>query len=308
MADPAIVGIANPFAANRSAGRYARRLERSLRNAGLDYGTRFTKGPLDATRIARELVDGGVEIVVSIGGDGTLNEIVNGAMGASERARNTARLAIAQVGTGTDFSRTVQQTSNPGEIHERLRRGRHKPIDVGLVEYTNLRGEPETRYFVNIAEFGSGGAVVEKVNRTTKVFGGRVSFLLGILTTMPKYRNKHVEWRLEVGDSGAGTVNNFVVANGRYFGGGLLPAPHAELDDGLFDIVVIGDLDWKTIRKHLKDLRRGTHLAIPQVTFRRSSEVFTTSREHALLDLDGELVGRDPTRFVCVPKALNLVV
>ena len=308
MADPAIVGIANPFAANRSAGRYARRLERFLRNAGLDYGTRFTKGPLDATRIARELVDGGVQIVVSIGGDGTLNEVVNGFMRAGERARTTARLAIAQVGTGTDFSRTVQQTSKPREIHQRLRRGRHRPIDVGLVAYTNLRGEPETRYFVNIAEFGSGGAVVEKVNRTTKVFGGRVSLLLGILTTMPKYRNKRVEWRLEEGDSGAGTVNNFVVANGRYFGGGLLPAPRAELDDGLFDIVVIGDLDWKTIRKHLKDLRRGTHLAIPQVTFRRSSEVFTTTRAHALLDLDGELVGRDPTRFVCVPKALNLVV
>ena len=304
MVDPAIVGIANPFAANRSAGRYARRLERFLRNAG----TRFTKGPLDATRIARELVDGGVQIVASIGGDGTLNEVVNGFKRASERARKTARLAIAQVGTGTDFSPTVQQTSKPRETHQRLRRGRHRPIDVGLVEYTNLRGEPETRYFVNIAEFGSGGAVVEKVNRTTKVFGGKVSLLLGILTTMPRYRNKRVEWRLEEGDSGAGTVNNFVVANGRYFGGGLLPAPRAELDDGLFDIVAIGDLDWRTIRKHLKDLRRGTHLAIPQVTFRRSSEVFTTSSAHALLDLDGELVGRDPTRFVCVPKALNLVV
>src|SRR3970040_519674 len=152
LADPRIVGIANPFAANRSAGRYARRLERSLRNAGLDYGTRFTKGPLDATRIARELVDGGVEIVVSIGGDGTLNEIVNGAMGASERARNTGRLCIAQVGTGTDFSRTVQPRSNPGEINERLRRGRHRPIYRGLVSYTNLRVVPETRDFVNLAE------------------------------------------------------------------------------------------------------------------------------------------------------------
>jgi len=308
MAEPSVLGVVNPRAANGRAGRHARRLERFLRAAGLEYANRFTRGPNDATRITRDSINAGAEVVLSIGGDGTLNEVVNGFMRADAAARLKAALAIAPVGTGIDFSRTVQQSSIPADILARLRRDRTKAIDVGLVEYANFDEQPESRYFVNIAEFGSGGAVVDKVNHTTKVFGGRVSFLLAILATMPRYRNKRVEYTLDDGTSGVGIVNNFIVANGRYFGGGLLPAPRAELDDGLFDTIVIGDLDWKTIRRHLKDLRRGTHLDIPGVTFHRAREVRTVSRERALLDLDGELVGVDPSRFLCLPRAVKLLV
>ncbi|OGS50442.1 MAG: hypothetical protein A3K65_03595, partial [Euryarchaeota archaeon RBG_16_68_12] len=216
--------------------------------------------------------------------------------------------AIAPVGTGGDFAKTMGQTGEPGEVLARLRRSQRRPIDVGRVEYMDMAGRPASRYFVNIAEFGSGGAVVEKVNRTTKVLGGRMSFLLAILSVMPKYVNKRVRYSVDGGPERELIANNVVVANGRYFGGGLMPAPHAELDDGLFDVVVIGDLDFKTIRRHLKDLRAGTHLSLAGVASARGREVATRDTEGALLDLDGELVGREPTRFVCVPRALDLLV
>lgn len=302
-----VVLVANPRAANGKAGRYARRLGAYLTNAGIPLAVRFTEGRGDATRLAREAVAEDADVVLAAGGDGTLNEVVNGLLTKPFSRRPATALAIAPIGTGTDFSRTVHQTPEPPEVLERLRRNRRQAIDVGLAEFPDTEGNPSTRYFLNIAEFGSGGAVVEKVNRTTKVLGGKMSFLLAILSVMPKYVNKKAGWRFEDGATGEGVVNNFVVANGRYFGGGLMPAPKAELDDGFLDVVVIGDLDWKTIRGHLKDLRKGTHLALRGVSFRTATEVFTTSTDRALLDLDGELVGYDPTRFACVPKALDLL-
>jgi len=300
--------VANPRAANGRAGRSARKLERILTANGLRATLRLTAGPGDATRLAREAVAAKADVLLAVGGDGTLNEVVNGFLPTRAQGPSETALAIAPVGTGTDFAKTVRQSADPDEILARIRSDRRREIDVGRAEFPTLDGAPNERYFVNIAEFGSGGAVVEKVNRTTKVLGGKMSFLLAILSVMPKYVNTRVSWRLDDGTAGEGVVNNFVVANGRYFGGGLLPAPNAELDDGLFDVVVFGDMDWKTIRRHLKDLRQGTHLAMKEVAFHRAREVTVESRERAFLDLDGELVGVDPTRFEIVPKVIDLLV
>lgn len=307
MSDHDVVGIANPLAGNGRARRYARNLERTLRDAGVPIDLRYTTAPLDGIRLAHEAVGAGATTVLAIGGDGTVNEVVNGFLHGG-RPRTNVSLAIAPVGTGTDFAKTIHQTSHPDEVLARLRRNQRRTIDAGLVEYTDLGGGAATRYFVNIAEFGSGGAVVEKVNRTTKFLGGRVSFLLAIMSTLPKYRNRNARWRVEGGPWTEARVNNVVVANGRYFGGGLMPAPRAELDDGKFDVVVIGDIDFKTVRRHLRDLRNGTHLGLEFVSSARGNLVETERTERAFLDLDGELVGVDPTRFVCIPGAIDLLV
>ncbi len=307
MPAPDIVAIANPRAGNGRARRYAKRLERVLRDAGLPIEIRFTSAPLEGIRLSREAIEAGAATVLAIGGDGTVNEVANGLL-QGRRSTPDVALAVAPVGTGTDFAKTIQQGADPGDVLARLRRGNRKAIDAGLVEYTDLQGRPASRYFVNIAEFGSGGAVVEKVNRTTKILGGRMSFLLAIMSTLPKYRNKGSRWRIEGGAWTEAIVNNFVVANGRYFGGGLMPAPHAELDDGKFDVIVIGDIDFKTVRRHLGDLRKGTHLGLEFVSSSRGNLLETERTERAFLDLDGELVGYDPTRFVCLPKAIDLIV
>ncbi len=301
------MGVANPEAGNGRARRYARRLERALREARLPIAIRYTTAPFDGVRLTREAIEAGATTVLAIGGDGTVNEVANGFLGGGRSNRDVA-LAIAPVGTGTDFAKTIHQTAEPGEVLARLRRDDRRPIDAGLVDYTDLQGRAASRYFMNIAEFGSGGAVVEKVNRTTKVLGGRMSFLLAILSTLPKYRNRGVRWRIDGGSWAEARVNNFIVANGRYFGGGLMPAPRAEVDDGQFDVVVIGDIDFKTVRRHLGDLRKGTHLGLEFVSSSRGNLLETDRTELAYIDLDGELVGVDPTRFLCLPKAIDLVV
>ncbi len=306
MAD--LVAVANPKAAGGKARRYANRLHRFLSSNGAAPSLRFTEGPDDATRITREAIAEGAKTVLVIGGDGTLNEVVNGFFPSRSEGPPATALAIAPVGTGADFAKTVGQGSAPHEVLDRLRRDRRRAIDVGLVEHPDLKGRPSSRYFVNIAEFGSGAAVVEKVNRSRKIFGGRMAFLLAILSTMPKYRNTRAEFRLADGTTGDGVMNTFIVANGRHFGTNLLPAPQAEIDDGLFDVVIIGDIDWAYVRKHLKDLRRGTHLGLKEVTFHRTPDLVTVSKDRAYLELDGELVGYDPTRFTCIPKAIDLLV
>ncbi|HEV8595861.1 MAG TPA: diacylglycerol kinase family protein [Thermoplasmata archaeon] len=303
-----IVAVANPRAAGGKAKRYANRLHRFLSSNDLMVSLRFTRGPADATRITREAIAEGAEVVLAIGGDGTLNEVVNGFFPSQRDGPSRTALAIAPIGTGADFAKTVGHGSSPPEVLDRLRRSRRRAIDVGLVEHPDLKGRPSSRYFVNIAEFGSGAAVVEKVNRSWKLLGGRMTFLLAILSTMPKYRNTRAEFRLADGTTGDGVMNTFVVANGRHFGTNLLPAPNAEIDDGLFDVVIIGDIDWAYVKKHLKDLRRGTHLGLKEVTFHRTPDLVTVSKERAYLELDGELVGYDPTRFTCIPRAIDLLV
>ena len=308
MSDPIVPVVVNPRAANGGARRYASRITKTLTRAGFRVSSQVTRGPMDAARIAREALSAGRELVLAVGGDGTVNEVVNGLLSGGVASPPSTALAVAQVGTGTDFSRTFGWTSDPEEVLDRLRRNRRLPIDVGRVEYTDLDGRPASRFFVNIAEFGSGGAVVEKVNRTTKVLGGRMSFLLAILSVMPTYRNQRVRYRIDGGREQDLVSNNFIVANGRFFGGGLMPAPRAELNDGFLDVIVIGDLDFRTIRRHLPDLRRGTHLSLDGVTADRGREIITETGGRALLDLDGELVGVDPIRFVCIPRAIHLVV
>ncbi len=303
-----IVAVANPAAANGRARRRAEALHDFLAKNGVPTTFRFTRGPGDATRVARDAVRTGADVVLAIGGDGTLNEVVNGFLPARSESPPKTALAIAPLGTGTDFAKTVGQSADSREVLGRLRTNRRRTIDAGRVEFPDLSGRPTSRHFLNIAEFGSGGAVVERVNRTTKILGGRTSFLLAILRVLPKYVNRRVTWRLDDGRTGEGVANNFVVANGRYFGGGLMPAPEAELDDGLLDVVIFGDIDWSFVKKHLKDLRRGAHLGLPEIAFHRARAVETTTSGGVFLDLDGELVGTDPTRFEVVPRAIDLLV
>jgi diacylglycerol kinase family enzyme len=149
---------------------------------------------------------------------------------------------------------------------------------------------------------------VDKVNRTTKAFGGQISFLWGILTTLPTYKNKLTKYRIDDGPEQEKVLNTFVVANGRYYGGGLNPAPNAQLDDGLFDIVSIGDVGFLEAVSSLGKFRKGTHLEIPKVSFSRGRTVVATSDETQLVEMEGEVVGRLPARFEMLPKAMNIVV
>ena len=302
-----IVFVVNPASANGRTRRRWRDLELSLRaRLGNTFDVRKTERPGHARELARAALAVGASTIVSVGGDGTLNEVLNGFLDETGRpwSRNSC-LGVLSVGTGADFVKTFHAPDTPDDLSKVLQDPSIRTIDAGRCEFIGPDG-PRSRYFVNVAEFGSGGAIVDRVNRSSKLLGGKVSFLLAILRTLPQYRNTRVVYRADEGPRREAVVNDFVVANGRYFGAGLMPAPSADLEDGLFDVVIFGDIDFRTARRNLPALRRGDHLTLKDVSAFRCRSLAIES-EGEMIDLDGEFVGRRPVRFDVLPKAVPIL-
>jgi YegS/Rv2252/BmrU family lipid kinase len=267
----------------------------------------FTERPSHEMELAREGILRGYDRIISVGGDGTLNGVVNGFFDEEKLIRQDAAVGLLEIGTGADFVKTLGFPSDAEEAVGRLVHAQPQTIDVGQARFKSLQGEPVVRYFVNILDFGIGGAVVERVNRASKRFGGKISFLWAILSALVRYRNKRISYRLDEGEWKTGVLNNFIVANGRYFGSGLLPAPEAKLDDGLLDIVLFGDLGlWDAIT-NLPRLRAGTHISNPHVHMTRARRVDAESDEVVFIDMDGDLVGRLPISISLLPGVLPVL-
>lgn len=302
-----IVFIVNPASSNGRMRRRWKTYERAFRRElGTTFAVRTTDHPGHAIDMTRTALGEGATTIVSAGGDGTLNEVVNGYLRHRADARNTdARVAVFSVGTGADFVKTLAMPQTPAGLARVIRDGEPRKIDAGSCEFLH-GGIRRMRYFVNVAEFGSGGAVVDRVNRSAKILGGRLSFVIAILRTLPRYRNTRVVYEADGSSPKEVIVNDFVVANGRYFGAGLMPAPAADVADGLFDVVIFGDIDFKTARRNLPALRRGEHLSLKEVTTFRCRELTIRCAEE-MIDLDGEFVGRHPLRFAVLPSALSIL-
>jgi YegS/Rv2252/BmrU family lipid kinase len=300
--------VVNPVAAS---GRIKREWPSILRTIEAEYSPavdfEFTKAPGGATALARHALKAGYDVVASVGGDGTLNEVVNGFFEDDSPVNPSASLGLVSLGTGSDFVKTLGIPRNLRSYVATLKQGKARPIDTVRSVVTAADGSRLVRHFINVGEFGSGGAVVEKVNRTTKAFGGRVSFLWGIFTTLPGYKNRRITYSVDGAQERTEVLNNFVVANGRFFGGGLNPAPDALLDDGLMDIVTLGDLRFREVLFNIGKLRDGTYLSNPKVKLVRGKRIVARSEEKVLIDEDGEMVGGLPAEFEVVPQSISVI-
>jgi YegS/Rv2252/BmrU family lipid kinase len=300
--------VVNPAAANgRIKNEWASILETARAEYSPTIDFALTGGPGDGAPLAMRALKEGYDVVVSVGGDGTLNEVVNGFFEDDRPVNPSASLGVISLGTGGDFIRTLGISRDLHAYLETLKRANARAVDTVRSVVTAPDGSRKVRYFINVGEFGSGGAVVEKVNRTTKALGGRISFLWGILTTLPRYKNKEITYSVDGGDERTEVLNNFVVANGRFYGGGLKPAPEASLDDGQMDIVTMGDFRFREVLFSLGKLREGTHLSNPKVGFVRGRKVVARSEKKVLIEEDGELVGSLPAEFEIVPKSISLI-
>jgi YegS/Rv2252/BmrU family lipid kinase len=299
--------IVNPKAKNARAGKEWPSLERVVREEYHgEFHVEFTDAPLHATDLTRQALKEGYEMIVAVGGDGIINEVVNGFFEGAAPINPQAILGILPFATGSDFVKTVGIPGNFRAAVKRLNAQSVKSCDLGLISAEGLDGKHVDRYFINIAEFGVGAEVVERVNRTTKMFRGKASYTWSILRTMPFYRNKTIFYSIDNGPETEVCMSNATVANGRFYGAGLQPAPEAQLDDGLFDIAIIGDIGFMTGAKNLGKLRDGTYLNLPYVRFQRGKSVSARCNEPVLIEADGEVVGRLPATFNLLPLAIKL--
>ncbi len=300
-----IVAIVNPRSANGATARLWPEIAPRLAAAVGEVQSRFTQRPGQATELAREALRAGAELVLSVGGDGTHNEVANGFFDGASPVRPGAAMGLVPAGTGGDFRKTFGWSADAREAVERLRSGARRQIDVGRVTFTTDRG-PAVRHFVNVASFGIGGLVDDRVNRTTKALGGKLSFAIASLRALLAFRDQRVRVSIDGGETRELAVTSFAVANGQYFGGGMWVAPEARPDDGLFDLTIWQGFGLSDFVLRAGRLYDGSHRKLPGTTTARAKRLRAESDEVVLLDVDGEQPGRLPASFELLPGALTL--
>jgi diacylglycerol kinase (ATP) len=222
--------------------------------------------------------------------------VVNGLAG------RMLELAVLANGTGKDFARTHRI---PTEFDDAVRvalRGRAHELDLGRVKFAG--GE---RYFANVSSLGMSGAVAQRANSMSKALGGRLTFFYALTREFLTWKNTNVRVQTAQGPR-SGPMHDVVVANGRFHGGGMKLTPEAETNDGLFDVLLIGDVSKLDFVTTAPKLYRGTHVTHPKVEILRSPFVEVEADRALPLETDGELVGTTPARFEIVPGALRLRV
>jgi diacylglycerol kinase (ATP) len=297
------VFLVNPASANGSTGRRWPELARRAAAAGLEGATLFSERQGHLAELAREAALDGAELLVVVGGDGSVNEVVNGLAGLGRQPA----VAVVPRGTGWDFSRTFGIPRKIDDAVQIALQGDVRTIDLGRASYRAWDGSDATAWFANVASAGMSGAIAKRANETSKALGGKASYLWATFAVFSGWAATEIEVAVD-GERRAGPMFDVVVANGRFFGGGLEICPEAEPDDGLFDVLTIGDVTKRDLVQTMPRMYRGTHLPHPKAELLRGSSVTVKSETPLPIELDGEQPGTTPVTFEVAAGALRLRV
>jgi YegS/Rv2252/BmrU family lipid kinase len=300
------VFIVNPHAARGIVGKNWPQIRELAEKHLGGFKSFMTTAPGEATQFARLAVSEGARSVVCVGGDGTLNEVINGLISEEGPMNPEVQLGFIPNGTGCDFRRTLRIPTNPEDALKVIKGGRARPIDLGRLHYTNHDGETRTRYFHNLTSFGLGGEVDERVNKSGKKLGGFLSFIIATLVSLVLYEKKSIRLRVDDHFDEEVPVLNVAVANGQYHGGGMWVAPDADPSDGLFHVTVIGELSLPEVFYYLPKLYNGKILQVKGVRSLTGKKVEALSDNRVLLDVDGEQPGCLPVKIEIMPSALKI--
>lgn len=274
----------------------------------------FTKATGDGAALAKAAAGAGQKFIVACGGDGTINEVANGILKSGE----DVEFGVLPSGTGGDFRRSLGMPRSTREAARALRDGKTKSIDVGRVTFQSHAGETVSRFFLNVSSFGLAASIIERVKSNKALdwlplggVRGRASFALSTLQEVVGLDAVTVRVRIDGGEESPLQTVNFCVANARYFGGGMMIAPDAKLDDGRLDVVNIGDIRTAKVLLNAYSLYNGSHLDLSEVksSLAKRIEVSPADRSAEIhLEIDGELPGRLPAVYEIVPDALRIRV
>jgi len=300
--------LVNPAAGNGSTGSTWPGIAAYLKEKIGDFETHLTSRPLEARRHAAMAVERGVRKLICVGGDGTLNEVINGVMDFTQGLAGEIKLGFFPNGTGCDLAKTLAVPRDVKEAVRVISEGETIAMDIGRISHADHDGKGSVRYFHNIASLGLGGEVVRRVNRTSKRFGPFLSFIWATLITIFTYERKRCILSVDGAAPRESVIWHIAVANGQFQGGGMWVAPDAGVEDGIFDITVVGDMTLSQVLINLHNLYNGRIKGVRNVECLRGKTVEVSSREKVFLDVDGEEPGTLPVRMELIPGAIKMMV
>jgi diacylglycerol kinase (ATP) len=285
--------ILNPIAGGGRAKSMMPAIEKYFQEAGLDYEIYQTSSHQDAIGAARRATEEGFNIVVAAGGDGTVNEVLNGIVGSG------AALAVIHGGKGNDFALSVNMPKETGAACKALEKAKIKKIDLGKVL---------NRYFINSVGVGFDATVALRVNRGIKPLNGVSAYIYAVFETLLTYRP--IEMEIELGEGKKFSQKPMLVAVGigRTYGGGMMILPDAIQDDGLLDICVFDQMNNLALAYHFPKVFSGKHVKLKEAALYRSKEVTLYLSEQCPLHMEGEILFGDQMHFTLEQQAMPVVV
>lgn len=308
---PEALFIINPVSNRGATSKTWEAARQKLVNAGINFREQVTARPGEAIALTRQAIRNEVQSIIAVGGDGTLNEVVNGYLDDAGRALNPlASIGILPSGTGSDFRRSVGLTTGEDTIRA-IVESRSRMIDALRVEYQDRDGNSASRFAINVVSFGLGGEVVGIVNSwrgsLPNWVGGRARFIAGAIRALGQFKSKRVKIVMDEAPEIEIESNLIVAANGRFAGSGMMFAPHAELDDGLMDVILTDGVTRLDVIKELPRIFRGAHLKNPKVKEEKARSITILTTEPLAVDIDGEAAGFAPAKLTVLPSALRLI-
>lgn len=283
-------------------------IESLLKKANIEYRPVFTSYRNHATELTREAIAGGWRRILAVGGDGTVNEIVNGIFQQTAIPTTDFTLAMIPVGTGNDWRRTIGIPMDYQEAVNTIHQGETYTQDVGYVQYLE-KGEPNGRYFINIAGMGYDAVVAAKTN-LMKELGrkmGVYAYMVSLFGCLLKYKHSRVKITADQEEITADLLS-MNVGICKYNGGGMMQVPKAVPDDGLLDLTLIKKMSKLQIIKNVPKLFNGSFIHLPQVLVTRGRKVTVESEPAIPLEVDGESLGSSPFEINILPRSINVVM
>ncbi|MBK6340234.1 MAG: YegS/Rv2252/BmrU family lipid kinase [Bacteroidetes bacterium] len=288
--------------------------------AETDYQLYFSDFSGHLVDLAQKALKDGKNTIITVGGDGTHNEVINGVLAHFKIGNNSEiesydlenlkkiRLGLYPAGTGNDFSKSINIKPNALQLKNEIANGKSRLLDLGWTSFTDKQNKPTNRFFINITDVGMGGEVARKLENKIPLLSNKTQYAIRIVSTFLTYKKASIQAKSENYDW-KGQVMNFIVANGKWFGNGLGVAPDAVLDDGFFEIAILGDIGLLDYLKHLDTVKKGEKVIHPEVNYNRFKEITITSGDGSSvpIDMDGEFVGYAPLTLKNIPQTINFI-
>jgi diacylglycerol kinase (ATP) len=297
--------IFNPASAGGRTARRQRQILSAIEGRfGKVYSLCVTRSPLQATESARLAVSHGVELIIAVGGDGTIQEVVNGFFSNGQQMNPSCVLGIVNSGTGQGLAQSIGLPSCVERQVDIICDGKPHAIDVGRVRYLDNMGDARERHFINECQLGLGAAVVKGVQSTHKQAGGRLAFGASALLNGLRYRSQPLVIRLDNTFEITQSLLGLAITNGAYTGGGMNLVPQAKVDDGFLDVLLIHEQSICDRVKNFPKIYSGRHVGSKGFSCFQAAEIAVSTAEKVPLAADGELLGTTPCRVDVLPRAL----